>query len=348
LVLAAYIVVAGIHARRERAAITVRAMRVAVVDTTRVLSTQKVINWLAAAKIDPIGVSIDNAPTRLIETTLSSHPEVRHVSAWTDLEGTLTVRVEPRIPALRVRTTGGYRFWYTTDGHIVPDRGDVAAHIPIVTGTVYWPFTPSASGDYARMQADSRADFRERFTALADQRKTLDAQHSRLRAEIRTLRNSSPGRLRSQTYKKMFAQSRAARLAELESERVKIAPQLAALDRLENSLREKEKKSHQSHLFLTKLATFVQFLSHNDFWSSQVVQICVGGGTQKEDDWREPQLELIPRAGDHVILLGELNGTEARRLENLRLFYNKGLWHEGWNKYSYINIKYGNQIVCIQ
>jgi cell division protein FtsQ len=100
---------------------------------------------------------------------------------------------------------------------------------------------------------------------------------------------------------------------------------------------------------LSKLANFVQFIERNDFWAAQVVQINVTGGSGNgvsPDKWKEPQVELIPRAGDHVILLGELDGTESERLANLRTFYERAMWQEGWDTYHHINIRYANQIVC--
>ena len=124
------------------------------------------------------------------------------------------------------------------------------------------------------------------------------------------------------------------------------------------ALVEKEKKSYQSYLFLTKLANFVRFIERDDFWSAQIVQINVPGGgsgvnpegygADRAGRWKEPELELVPRAGDHIVTLGALDGTEREKLEKLRLFYLDGLRHEGWDKFGRIDIKYKNQIVCTQ
>jgi cell division protein FtsQ len=361
----AYVVLASLYGRERRAQVRVGSLKIAIVDTAdiRVVTTEKVQGWLSRAAVDPFGRPIDSVDTRAIETLLAGHPEVKHVSVWTDLEGTLTVRIEPRKPALRVRADGGYRFWYTDDGYIIPDRGDFAAYVPVVTGRIPFPFPPTASGSYAGMQAAAWNDYFARFTALDKERRELETQTNALGAQIRTIRQSTPKRWWSQNRRQTFTQGKAARIAELEKQRAEHTSALRKIGRLEAELREKEKKSQQSLRFLSKLANFVEFIGADDFWSAQIVQINIEGesgppgsrvdrgerdGSQMycEGSWREPWVELIPRAGNHTVLLGELDGTERQRLENLRLFYLGGLWHQGWDAYTGIDIRYRNQIVC--
>lgn len=347
--IAAYLVVATGYGRQRRSGITVKEMRIAVVDTagTRVIGAGKVARTLAEGGFDPVGMPIDSLDTHAIETRLAALPEVKRASVWCDLEGVLVVRVEGRTPLLRVRSTGGYRFWLSDDGYIIPDRGEFASYVPVVTGSVPFPFSPSASGSYEAMRRADYNDYLAQFTAMEDERQRLSSELAGARASLRAERASGPKRFWGDERKKRFAANRLSRIAELEAGVEKLGLSLASLASRKTALAEKEKKSHESYLFLTKLANFVGFIGGDGFWSAQIVQINVtGGGGQTSDEWREPQLELIPRAGDHTILLGELDGTERQRLENLRLFYAEGLWHEGWNAYGYINIKYKNQIVC--
>ena len=85
-----------------------------------------------------------------------------------------------------------------------------------------------------------------------------------------------------------------------------------------------------------QLYEFALFLQQDKFWNSQIKQIYV---TQNRD------IELIPAVGDHRIILGKISDYREN-LEKLRLFYVKGLNKVGWNKYSIINLKYKNQVVC--
>jgi cell division protein FtsQ len=79
-----------------------------------------------------------------------------------------------------------------------------------------------------------------------------------------------------------------------------------------------------------------QYLNKDEFLRAQIVQVYV---TSKKE------FELIPRVGSHVILLGEVDGFEAR-LDNLRTLYEQGFSTMGWNRFEIINLKYVNQVVC--
>jgi cell division protein FtsQ len=355
--IAAYVAVAAHYGHQRRATVKVSSLHITIVDTAdvRVATTDKVRRWLSEAGIDPIGRPVDSIDTGAIESALALQPEVKHASAWTNLDGELTVRIEPRKPAFRVRMSNGYRFWYTDDGVIIPDRGDFAAYVPVITGNIAFPFPTTAGGSYERMRTTAYNDFLERFTALDAQRRELAAKAAATRSQIRAIRQSTPKRWWSASRRKTFVEGKAARIASLQKEQTELTAELRKMAGLGAELREKEKKSYESLLFLTKLANFVEYIGTSDFWSAQIVQINIEGGSELNGSrvygngsWHEPQLELIPRAGDHVVLLGELDGTETRRLENLQRFYLDGLWHEGWRTYTGIDIRYRNQIVCTQ
>lgn len=84
------------------------------------------------------------------------------------------------------------------------------------------------------------------------------------------------------------------------------------------------------------LYKFGVFLHNNKFWDAQIEQIHVLPGRH---------IELVPRIGDHIIYLGKLDNYESK-LARLKEFYKKGLNQVGWNKYSRINLEFGNQIIC--
>ncbi len=78
------------------------------------------------------------------------------------------------------------------------------------------------------------------------------------------------------------------------------------------------------------------FLQNHAFWSAQIEQIHVLPGEN---------IEFVPRVGDHIVYLGKSAHFE-KKLERLKTFYEKVLNQVGWNKYSRINMEFGNQIVC--
>lgn len=89
-------------------------------------------------------------------------------------------------------------------------------------------------------------------------------------------------------------------------------------------------------LACNELYRFAKFLKENEFWNAQIEQIVVEGSGE---------IMLIPRVGDQRIELGKLDGYE-KKLDKLMTFYQKGLNETGWNKYSVINLKFDNQVVC--
>jgi cell division protein FtsQ len=87
---------------------------------------------------------------------------------------------------------------------------------------------------------------------------------------------------------------------------------------------------------LSEIYQFCNYLSENQFWNDQVVQIYVNV---------KGEYELIPRVGAHLILLGGMDQWE-KKLRNLELLYEQGLSKYGWNTYQTINLKYTNQVIC--
>jgi cell division protein FtsQ len=85
-----------------------------------------------------------------------------------------------------------------------------------------------------------------------------------------------------------------------------------------------------------KIFDFVTYLEKNPFWNAQIEQIYV------RDDKR---IELIPRVGEAVIMLGTLDNFEAK-LEKLHRLYVKGFNVIGWNRYKVIDLQYKGQVVC--
>ena len=85
-----------------------------------------------------------------------------------------------------------------------------------------------------------------------------------------------------------------------------------------------------------KMFDFVSFLEADPFWNAQIEQIYV------RDDQK---IELVPRVGDAIILLGTLDNYQSK-LDKLHKLYVKGFNVIGWNKYKVIDLQYKNQIVC--
>ncbi len=84
------------------------------------------------------------------------------------------------------------------------------------------------------------------------------------------------------------------------------------------------------------LYLLAKYLNNDNFFKSQAEQIYVK---------RNNEYELVPLAGNHIVLLGDIFNYR-KKLKYLKYFYTNTLNKEGWQKYKYINLKFKNQIVC--
>lgn len=88
----------------------------------------------------------------------------------------------------------------------------------------------------------------------------------------------------------------------------------------------------------------------NELWRNLVEQIHVLPGHG---------IEIVPRIGEHIVFIGRLPDGKGRgahqkaiteyvdkKFTRLEKFYKYGLSQVGWNKYSYINVEFDNQIIC--
>jgi cell division protein FtsQ len=100
-----------------------------------------------------------------------------------------------------------------------------------------------------------------------------------------------------------------------------------------------KKKLPENYIFISRLINFVKFIEGDDFWRSEIEQICLGGGAG------EPVLEVVPRSGSHIAVLGTINDAE-RKMDKLLAFYRRALRYEGWESYSRIDLRYEGQVVC--
>lgn len=85
-----------------------------------------------------------------------------------------------------------------------------------------------------------------------------------------------------------------------------------------------------------KLYDFVTYIADDPFWNAQIEQVFV------RDDLK---IELVPRVGDAIIMLGTLD-SYASKLNKLKKLYANGFNIIGWNKYGLIDLQYKDQIVC--
>lgn len=88
--------------------------------------------------------------------------------------------------------------------------------------------------------------------------------------------------------------------------------------------------------WLKDIIAFGKYIDKNPFWSAQIQQINI------EDNG---DVNLFTRVGDQTIMFGDLSDIPYK-FEKLDAFYHDIVPVYGWNRYSSINLKFSDQIVC--
>ncbi|MGC9330490.1 MAG: cell division protein FtsQ/DivIB [Bacteroidales bacterium] len=95
-------------------------------------------------------------------------------------------------------------------------------------------------------------------------------------------------------------------------------------------------KLREYNFTIRDIIEFLGFLYRDELWRNMIVQIYIN------DDH---EFELVPRVGNHLIILGTLDDY-AYKMKKLEALYKKAFSEFGWQNYKTINLKYSNQVVC--
>lgn len=87
---------------------------------------------------------------------------------------------------------------------------------------------------------------------------------------------------------------------------------------------------------LADLFELSKLIQENKFINAQISQIYVNS---------VGEYDLVPVVGDHLIKLGNSKNAK-QKLDKLEIWYKKALIKEDWNRYSIVNLKYKDQVVC--
>lgn len=89
---------------------------------------------------------------------------------------------------------------------------------------------------------------------------------------------------------------------------------------------------------LDDIYIFTNAISKDPFWKAQVEHVHIN--SRKE-------FEIIPRVGNHKIVLGSIDDLETK-FKKLMAFYHNTIYTKDLNVYSAVDVKYDGQVVCIK
>lgn len=88
---------------------------------------------------------------------------------------------------------------------------------------------------------------------------------------------------------------------------------------------------------LDEIYAMANYINGDKFWRSQIQQIYIN---------KDKDMEIVPIVGDQKIIFGDTTFMDEK-FKKLLTFYQQGLNTTGWwDKYSIINLKFKDQIVC--
>lgn len=97
-----------------------------------------------------------------------------------------------------------------------------------------------------------------------------------------------------------------------------------------------ETDSMQENFLSDDIHRLALFIRRDPLWNALIDQVVVNA---------EGAFELVPRVGGQRILIGDGTALE-QRFEKLRLFYRDGIPRADWRRYSRIDLRFADQIVC--
>lgn len=93
-----------------------------------------------------------------------------------------------------------------------------------------------------------------------------------------------------------------------------------------------------SSVLVNDLFAIASFIKDNPIWEKQIVQLYVND---------QSDIELIPRSGDYRIIFGSGKDLQEK-FEKLMIYYQGVVPKMGIEAYSVVNLKYKDQLVCLQ
>lgn len=95
---------------------------------------------------------------------------------------------------------------------------------------------------------------------------------------------------------------------------------------------------HASTTRLRDIHAFVTGLRENDFMQAQLEHVHIN---------EQGEFELIPRVGNHTINMGKPDNLQVK-IKKLMAFYANTIQTKDLNKYSVIDLRYRDQVVCVK
>ena len=346
-IIIAVIVWANSLAARHNTTTTIESTKITITGggDNPLIDTRSIEEWLSLHNLTPEGRSLAQTDMATIESTLRGHSAVEEANVYTSYDGCINIDIRQREPIARLRVTG-YDMYMTKEGYLLPATDGYSVHVPVITGDYRPLFDPSYMGYASDMISDTIAMLERECVTLEESKiphyEALRDNKARLR-EVTSL-SVKRGIFTSEAEYKVMSDALKQQKSEAHANHSVVERginlKIEAIDDAIGKVRHQQKQIRGIETEFNNLIELLQIIVSDEFWSAEVVQIIATGGNGKP-----LQLALIPRSGRFTIDLGTTERL-AEKLDDIVLFYHKGLDNIGWDRYKTISLRYDGQVVC--
>ena len=343
-----YVLYAASVTRARRSTAVVREVRVEVRDSTAqgsLVTEREVRGWIARSGLKLEGVQIDSVDLTALERLILQNGFVDRAAAYLSDDDVLHVRLSQHTPVLRL-LVDEMNSYATREGHIFVAPPRSARYVPVVTGS-YRPPVPAGFTGSLRAHIDHEQWKIDTLIASLERSKyplySAEREQARLEREARRERIKKRWRERETDFERRVQEKRdekTARIRKYRYEARMIRRRIDGIGEEQERLRQRQKKLEKSCEDFMKLLTFVERVEKDDFWRSEIVQLIAS--TAPSGDL---EVAFVPRSGRFTVRFGRLERVEEK-LDKLLRFYDRGLSAIGWERYSVIDVRFADQVVC--
>ena len=301
--------------------------------------------WIGTKGLSPVGSTLSKADIAQLESAVSEHTAIAEANVYLTYDGEVAIDVVQHEPIARLRIDG-YDAYITADGCIVRAADGYSLPVTVVTGGYKPIFGKKYTGYVGDVIRDSIATLDSYIAELEAQKiphfEQLQDNNKALR--LVTSQRMRQGMFMSDEEFEILNNDLKRRKSEARSNyrhrKQDIEAKISALERRQEETRNKQRLLKNEYDDFMSMVSFLTHISHNKFWSAEIVQVIASGGRGKS-----VELSFVPRSGRFTVELGTTEEYE-RKLATLSRFYENGLNNIGWDKYRHISLRYRGQVVC--
>lgn len=329
---------------------TVKRVDVVIVDsmeTGRLVGAQRVREWLRTEGFATIGVPIEDVDVVGIRDMIARNGFVGSVDVYTSYRGTLHIDISQRRPLLRL-ILDGYNVYVTKEGFVFSAPEASAIYAPVVTGDYKPLFAPGFEGLLSDYVASLQMASEQRIKEIGKEKKPLNDLEKNLKEELAEVKGSKMENYNEekpsdkQRRKEAFNDDKYLKMRQIEAQLRDVEVRRNAVTARQRAEQQKMNLLQKQYDDLCGLLKFVSQVQRDNFWRAEIVQICASATS-----YGALSLMLVPRSGDFRIEFGETEDAE-HKLERLMSFYRSAMTSLGWERWSKIDLRYNNQVVCTQ